>query len=137
MSDPQPVRTIVSPPLPRAAPIEHLHERLSVASGVESVTLTLDGGVTNLARGMARALEDTLRRMWPSLHPRCVGYTRETTLPITVGFEHDGVLHVVPVAVTIEQTSTMTMLAVHDELLAQAGREIAFRTNLPPIREES
>ena len=133
MSEPQPVRT-VSPPLPRAVPFEHLHERLT-APGVESVTLTLDGGVTNLARGMARALEDTLGRMWPSLHPRCVGYTRETTLPLTVAFEHDGVLHVVPVAVSIEQTQTMTLLAVHDELLAQAGREIAFRTNIPPTKE--
>lgn len=132
--DTTPIRH-VTPPLPRAVPIEHLHEHMAGTAGVESLTLTLDGGVTNLARGMARALEDTLRRRWPSLHPRCVGYTRETTLPITVGFEHDGVLHVVPVAVSIEQTQTMTLLAVHDELLAQAGREIAFRTNIPPTTE--
>lgn len=125
------VRT-VTPELPKAIPTHLIGDHLSSGASVQSLTLCHDGMVPNLARGMAITLEKSLELLFPTLRCRCVGYVRQTTLPITVAYEHEGELTVFPVAATIDEVRRMSMLELHDHLLQQASNEIVTRIGKYP-----
>lgn len=121
----------VTPVLPKTVPF-HLIGNRQPTGGAESLSITEDGAVPNLARGMAVTLEKSLEVLFPTLHCRCTGYIRQTTIPITVAYEHEGTLGVFAVAASAEQAARMSLLELHDYLLQQASNEVLTQLGKHP-----
>jgi hypothetical protein len=76
---------------------------------------------TGIAAALAATVEDELTSRFPDLHPRCRGYVRRRSIPISITVERQGVLRLFQLVVSNEETRGKTLLQLHRALCEQAA----------------